>query len=178
MSMLEFWHLTQEFPVLGYSELFLPPDVMNITANETYQILWNTSQARHNLHLPLISNSRKMQIQEIFVFFWLTDPLLATPQFSDLMSGDTYLLLLCLLQFVTETLMAKYLNKGHILRVGNWYLNPNLSDCFHKQQIDTHSTVKRNWKETPEFTQKLEKGQSHNSQLDTQKRSVHVHHTT
>jgi hypothetical protein len=45
---------------------------------------------------------------------------------------------------VMQTVMEKYLQKGHTLWFDNWYSSPLLYDCLHKNKTNTCGTVRRN----------------------------------
>jgi hypothetical protein len=59
--------------------------------------------------------------------YWFMDPLLRAHQFSGLMSGDRYLLLLCLLQFV---IMSNNQQVTYKLNPAIENLRKNFSDVF------------------------------------------------
>lgn len=60
---------------------------------------------------------------------------------------------------VVTTLMEKYLNKGHILYVDNWYTSPDLFMYLHQNKTNACGTVKLLRRGLPKFTTKLNVGE-------------------
>lgn len=60
---------------------------------------------------------------------------------------------------IVLTLLEPYLKNGHTLFVDNWYTSPSLFDYLYKNKTTACGTVKRNRKNMPTFTEKLEKSE-------------------
>ncbi|KAJ8966363.1 hypothetical protein NQ314_003564 [Rhamnusium bicolor] len=60
---------------------------------------------------------------------------------------------------VVLTLLKKYLNKGHVLYIDNWYTSPSLFLYLHNNQTNATGTVKHNRKYMPALKEKLNKGE-------------------
>lgn len=57
------------------------------------------------------------------------------------------------------TLMEKYLGKGHILYVDNWYSSPKLFETSANSNADACGTVKKNRNGMPSFSERLRRGE-------------------
>ncbi|KAJ8928485.1 hypothetical protein NQ314_018955 [Rhamnusium bicolor] len=60
---------------------------------------------------------------------------------------------------VVLTLLEKYLNKGHVLYIDNWYTSSSLFLHLHNNQINATGTVKHNRRYMPVLKEKLNKGE-------------------
>ncbi len=81
---------------------------------------------------------------------------------------------------IVKTLLAKYLDKGHILYTDNWYTSPTLATYLHEKNTGSCGTVKTNRKNMPKF-QPTKKGECHPFEFGpllaikwTDKRDVHM----
>lgn len=61
--------------------------------------------------------------------------------------------------FVT-TLLKDYIGKGHSVFLDNWYSSPSLFQVLHKNKINACGTVRKNRKQMPKFTKRLNKGET------------------
>jgi hypothetical protein len=67
---------------------------------------------------------------------------------------------------VVQTLMQKYLKKGHNLWLDNWYSSPLLYNWLHENGTNACGTVRRNRKGMPQMPDKLKKGQTDSRHTD------------
>jgi hypothetical protein len=81
------------------------------------------------------------------------DALIATPQFTDYMSQDRFLLLLRLLHFNDNETQV------HTLWLDSWYSGPLLYNWLHNNGTNACGTVRKNRKGLPKLDKKLGKEQ-------------------
>lgn len=112
--------LIEESSILDIFEHFFSLEFMQTIADETNNFYTFVTDKRPPPPSSRLQQWKNTTPQELYIFlaitllmtrvkkltvaeYWSTDPLLSTPQFSDLMSRDRYLLLLRLLHFCDNT---------------------------------------------------------------------------